>query len=420
MAPACAATLLLAGCSTAPPSPPTTATPAAVTTRQTCTCPPLQVPACPSTQTELSTAPPITQHFEESYWTELPDWQVDDPTPAWNAFIDSCPVLAKKPEWQDVCASAEKLAPANPEAIRWFFETRFLPYRVRNADESDEGMITGYYEPVIRGARRYSPRTPYAIYGVPDDLLTVDLGEVYPDLKSMRLRGRLVGNRVMPYFSREEIENGNAPLKGRELFWVEDPVELFFLQIQGSGRIRLENGQMARIGYADQNGHPYRSIGRLLVDLGELPLEKATMQGIQAWGRANPDKLPDLLNANPSYVFFRELPAGDGGPIGALGVPLTPGRSIAVDPRAIPLGAPVYLATTWPNSDRPLNRLVLAQDTGGAIKGNVRADLFWGSGKEAGVQAGRMKQRGKLWVLLPRQLKIETGRPMTGMVSKAK
>ena len=153
--------------------------------------------------------------------------------------------------------------------------------------------------------------------------------------------------------------------------------------------------------YADQNGHPYRSVGRLLVERGELTLDQASMQGIKAWGSRNPDKLPELLNANASYVFFREQPASSSGPSGALGVPLTAGRSVAVDPRAVPLGAPVFLSTTWPNSTLPLNRLMMAQDTGGAIKGAVRADFYWGSGDEAGAQAGRMRQTGRIWVLLP-------------------
>jgi membrane-bound lytic murein transglycosylase A len=163
------------------------------------------------------------------------------------------------------------------------------------------------------------------------------------------------------------------------------------------------------VGYADQNGHPYKSIGKLLVERGELRLEEASMQGIKAWGLANPDKLPELLKSNPSYVFFRELPNGLTGPLGALGVPLTAGRSIAIDPRFIPLGAPVFLATTAPNSERPLNRLMLAQDTGGAIRGAVRADFFWGFGNAAGELAGRMKQKGRLWVLLPRDYPVVTG-----------
>jgi membrane-bound lytic murein transglycosylase A len=232
----------------------------------------------------------------------------------------------------------------------------------------------------------------------------IDLAAVAPETKNLRLRGRLDGRRVVPYFSRAEIENGAAPVAGKEIVFVDDPIEAFFLQIQGSGRVRLDSGEEVRIGYADQNGHPYQSIGRYLVDKGELKIGEASMQGIQAWARANPARLPELLNQNPSFVFFRELPPADTGPIGALGVPLTAERSIAVDPRFVPLGAPVYLATTRPNSDLPLERLVLAQDTGGAIRGAVRADFFWGTGPEAGSLAGRMRQQGRMWVLLPKEM----------------
>ena len=206
---------------------------------------------------------------------------------------------------------------------------------------------------------------------------------------------------MVPYYTRAEIETGKASVAGREILWVDDAVDLFFLQIQGSGKVALDTGEVVRVSYADQNGHPYRSVGRLLVERGELTLDQASMQGIKAWGSRNPDKLPELLNANASYVFFREQPASSGGPPGALGVPLTAGRSVAVDPRAVPLGAPVFLSTTWPNSTLPLNRLMMAQDTGGAIKGAVRADFYWGSGDEAGAQAGRMRQTGRIWVLLP-------------------
>jgi membrane-bound lytic murein transglycosylase A len=206
----------------------------------------------------------------------------------------------------------------------------------------------------------------------------------------------------VPYYNRTEISNGKAPLQGRELFWVENAVELFFLQIQGSGRIELPDGTLVKIGYAEQNGHPYISIGKKLVEMGELKIEEASMQGIKSWAEQHPNKLQSLLEQNPSYVFFRELPDGLPAPLGALGVPLTEAYSIAVDPRTIPLGAPVFLSTTYPNTTEPLNRLMLAQDTGGAIKGAVRADFFWGFGEQAGAQAGRMKQSGQMWVLFPK------------------
>ena len=190
----------------------------------------------------------------------------------------------------------------------------------------------------------------------------------------MRLRGRIEGRRVVPYYDRAQIESGQGALRGREVAWVDDAIELFFLHIQGSGRILLEGGETMRVGYADQNGYPYRSIGRLLVERGELTLEQASMQSIVTWARRNPAKVNELLNSNASYVFFRELPASHAGPPGSLGIPLTARRSIAVDPHYVPLGAPVFIATTWPNSAKPLNRLMLAQDTGGAIRGPVRAD----------------------------------------------
>jgi membrane-bound lytic murein transglycosylase A len=221
-----------------------------------------------------------------------------------------------------------------------------------------------------------------------------------PETKQLRLRGRVDGRRLVPYYSRAEIDaRGDFPAP--VIAWSADPVELFFLQIQGSGQVRLEDGERIRVGYADQNGHPYRSLGRYLVERGELVLEQASMQGIKAWAAANPQKLQEALNQNPSYVFFRELPPTDG-PIGALGVPLHAQASLAVDRRFVPLGAPVYLATTFPLSEEPLERLMAAHDTGGAIRGVVRADFFWGTGEEAGAQAGRMRQEGRLWLLWPR------------------
>jgi membrane-bound lytic murein transglycosylase A len=285
--------------------------------------------------------------------------------------------------------------------VRTFFEQQFTPWRVVNGDATESGLITGYYEPLIRGRRKASARYRYPIYGVPDDLLAIELGELYPQLKGLRLRGRLDGRKVVPYPDRNQIDTGLPALSGREIAWTDNAVDLFFLQVQGSGRVRLESGETLRIGYADQNGHPYRSIGKLLVDRGELTVEQASLQGIKAWARNNPEKVQEVLDYNASYVFFRELPSSSDGPIGALGVSLTPGRSVAIDPRTVPLGAPLFLATTFPSSDRSLTRLMMAQDTGGAIKGGVRADFFWGFGDEAGKQAGRMREQGRMWVLLP-------------------
>ena len=342
--------------------------------------------------------------LQPAKWADLPGWNDDDQAAAWPAFIASCRGVASKPHgpgWKRVCDLARAADGKPGHDPRRFFESQFRPYAIQAGDGNATGLVTGYYEPLLRGSRTRAKGFEQPVRGVPDDLLTIDLGTVFPELKDKRVRGRLEGNKVVPYWSRAEIAARGDKVPARTLLYVDDAVELFFLQVQGSGRVKLADGTTIRLNYADQNGYPYQSIGRVLVDRGELKLEDASMQGIQAWARANPGRLDELLNSNPSYVFFREAPNGNGGPVGALGVPLTAERSIAVDPRSVPLGAPVFLATTRPNSPKPLNRLVLAQDTGSAITGAVRADFFWGFGKEAGEQAGRMKQSGRMWVLLP-------------------
>lgn len=368
-------------------------------------CPPCAAcPSCPSGE-----APPPPAAFSRvltpADWRDLPGWQQDRHAAAWPAFVQSCRGLLRRAHaahWRALCSDIDQVDGKSDAAVRQFFESRLRPYAVSTADTTAvEGMVTGYYEPLLQGSRTPSRRFAYPVHGVPDNMLTIELGDLFPELKGKRVRGRVDGNRVLPYWSRGEILGQGERLPARVLAWVDDPIELFFLQIQGSGRIRLPDGTTMRVNYADQNGHPYRSIGRLLVERGDLKLEEASMQGIQAWARANPARLDELLNSNPSYVFFREMPASDDGPIGALGVPLTAERSIAIDPRSIPLGVPVFLATTRPNSTQALNRLVMAQDTGGAIRGAVRVDFFWGFGHEAGALAGRMKQNGRVWVLLP-------------------
>jgi membrane-bound lytic murein transglycosylase A len=338
-------------------------------------------------------------------------WLDGEQASAWKSLLTSCQALRSRESWREVCARASELPGPDDTAARQFFERHFTAWRAANPDGSLEGMVTGYYEPLLRGSRRKGGAFLYPLYGPPDDLLTIDLSAINPELRNLRLRGRLDGKRVVPYYSRSEIERGTAPIGGKEIVWVDDPIEAFFLQIQGSGRVELNGGGVLRVGYADQNGHPYYSIGRYLIDRGDLKQGEASMQGIKAWATANPKRTAELLDQNPSYVFFRELPALDPtlGPIGALGVPLTPGRSIAVDPRFIPLGAPVFLSTTWPNDSKPLTRLVLAQDTGGAIRGPVRADFFWGFGQEAGALAGRMRQQGNMWVLLPNGVQPGSG-----------
>ena len=395
--------LSVAACQTPPPAP---ETPAATPLL------PLPGPA-PVTPSPPASAAPVPPSFPAAQlrpvdWTAIANWNRQSVGGAWPAFLQSCAGLKNQAAWQTVCAAARAIDPKDAGGQQRYFEQNFRPYAVANLDNSLEGTITGYYEPVIKGDRKCGSRARYPIYGAPHDLITVDMASVYPELKGLRLRGRLEGNKLVPYFSRAEIENGDGRFQAEPIAWAEDPLELFFLQIQGSGLIEFPDGERMRVGYADQNGYPYRSIGRLLVERGEMKLEEASMQSIKAWGQRNPDKLPELLASNPSYVFFRELPNELSGPLGSLGVPLTAGRSIAIDPRFIPLGAPVFLSTTNPLSNQALDRLVMAQDTGGAILGPVRADFFWGLGPEAGELAGRMKQTGRLWVLLPKDYPLQT------------
>ncbi|MEP7083667.1 MAG: murein transglycosylase A [Betaproteobacteria bacterium] len=365
-------------------------------------------PPLPDVAPGVPVVPGVAPRYEKSDWANLPGWG-DAQREAWPAWLRSCGVLRQQIIWRRACSAASGIAVNDAPAQQRFFEMYFTPYRIANADGGQTGLVTGYYEPLLQGSRKRTARFRYPVYGPPPDLIAVDLAEVNPELKDRRVRGRIVatanGNKVVPYFTRGEITSGIAPVKGLELAWVDDPVEMFFLQVQGSGRLRLADGSTMRVGYADHNGHPYRSIGRWLVDAGELPLEQASMQGIKAWVRRNPERLNELLNQNPAFVFFREMPATSGGtddgPVGSLGVPLTAGRSVAVDPRSVPLGAPIFLSTTWPLSPRPLQRLMLAQDTGSAIRGAVRADFFWGFGADAAEQAGRMKQAGSVWLLWP-------------------
>jgi membrane-bound lytic murein transglycosylase A len=337
--------------------------------------------------------------LQPAAWSDLPDWGNDDLKSSFDTFLASCRVLEKQALWAATCSSARS---ADRENLRKWFEAEFQPWQLVNPDGSREGLVTGYYEPVLKGSRQR--KSPYLIpaFGVPEDLITVDLSELYPELKGLRLRGRIEGRKLVPYYSRAEWARHEAKRTNSALLWLDSALDFFFMQVQGSGQVQLDDGGRIRLAYADQNGYPYRSIGKWLIDQGELSADKASMQGIKAWAEAHPQRLQDLMNANPSMVFFRELPVEGSGPPGALSLPLTPERSIAVDPRSTPLGTPVWLSTTYPLSEQPLRRLMLAQDTGGAIRGVVRADFYWGSGAGAGAQAGKMRQRGQMWALLPR------------------
>lgn len=388
---------ILSGCSSAPPRPaPTPQAPA-----------PTPPPAVPAPE---FVPQPV---FNAMSWLQVPGWSRDDARDAFTAFRTGCAALRARAPWQASCAEAlTETRQLNVVQARAFFEKWFQPWQVTTTDATgaivDSGTITGYFEPVLNGSRRRDARYTVPLFGVPDDLVTIDLGELYPALKGERVRGRLVGKRVVPYADRAGIARGEGP-RGKELVWVDSAVDAFFLHIQGSGRVKLPNGETIRVAYADVNGHPYRAIGRVLVEKQELTVEQATAPGLKAWLAQHPTRADEIFNANPSFVFFREEAIADPsrGPRGALGVPLTAGRSVAIDPRNLPLGAPLFLATTAPDG-APLERLVMAQDTGGAIRGVVRADFFTGLGPEAGDRAGRMRAPGRLWILWPR----EAGAPM--------
>lgn len=351
----------------------------------------------------------------------LPGWRADDMTSVWKTFINNCkglmrpvsggltlPARATPQAWQPVCAAAQQQGlderSANGETVRQFLEQHLQPWRVLDAaGKPAQNTVTGYYEPLVRASRQRQGAYQWPLYEAPVDLLTIDLGAVYPELAGKRIRGKLDGNRVIPYDTRAEIAS-DAQRQPPAIVWVDDPVDAFFLQIQGSGRAQLPNGSMTRLAYADHNGRPYASIGQWLVNQGELTLAQASMANIKAWAQRNPHRVQEMLNANSAMVFFREEAIVDPelGPKGAYSIPLIAQRSIAVDPTFVPLGSPVFLATTMPSSTEPLRRLVFAQDTGAAIKGAARTDFYWGFGEDAGALAGRMKQRGDMWILWPK------------------
>jgi membrane-bound lytic murein transglycosylase A len=353
---------------------------------------------------------------------QLAGWAADDPREAFAAFRRSCAKLAQRDlampmgpdplfgqvaDWQAVCTDAAAVAELSADQARAFVEDVFSPYLVVDGARP-EGLFTGYYEPLLNGSRQFGGPYTVPLYRPPDDLLRIDLGRFSPELAGYAIYGRITNREFVPYHSRGEIESGALAGRGLELLWVDDPIDKFFLQVQGSGQVRLDDGSLIRIGYAGQNGHPYRAIGRDLIEIGVLRREDVTLPAIREWLEAHPEGASQIMARNRSYIFFEEHPelAPDEGPLGAEGVPLTAGRSLAVDPRYIPFGVPVWLDTTapWPEGEGPLRRLMVAQDAGGAIKGVVRGDVFWGAGERAEAIAGHMKSRGRYAILLPKFL----------------
>jgi membrane-bound lytic murein transglycosylase A len=320
-------------------------------------------------------------------WHDLPGWKADTLQAAWPALLSSC--QRPPPAWTQLCAKARQNPPRGDAQVRDWLMRNLQPYRVESREGVASGLITGYYEPLIEARRKPGGAFSVALYSPPADLAT-----------------------RRPYWTRQQLDTlpaAQASLRGREIAYVADPLDALVLQIQGSGRLSITetdgSRRMARLAYAGHNDHPYRSVGRWLIDQGELPAGQASWPAIKAWAQGNPARIDELLWANPRYVFFREEPLPDPaiGPRGAQGVSLTPGRSIAVDPKSVPYGTLVWIDTTKPLSNTPLRRLVVAQDTGSAIVGPVRADYFWGWGDGAAEQAGRMRQPLRMWVLWPRE-----------------
>jgi membrane-bound lytic murein transglycosylase A len=351
-------------------------------------------------------------------FAELPGWDEDGQADALPAFLRSCGRLARQPDarpvgpkglggtvadWRPACDALAQIPDGDHGAARSAIEALFVPFQARDTShehDPDVGLLTGYYESELNGAS--FPGGPYQvpIYAKPRDLVTVSLGRFRADLEGQRIVGRVEDGRLLPYFTRQEIDDGALGMGDAELLWSDDPVDVFFLHIQGSGRVRMPDGSFRRIGFAASNGLDFTAIGRALLAEGKIPRNQASMQGIRAWLRDNPAEAAEMMQRNARYIFFRWI-EGEG-PIGAQGVPLTPGRSLAVDPKFLPFGAPLYLDTTWPGGNKPLRRLVVAQDMGSAIKGPLRGDFFWGSGEAALKYAGGMKQKARFYLLLPK------------------
>lgn len=346
----------------------------------------------------------------------LPGWSADNAWSAVPALLRSCGGLADLPagqplggagdalrlagtsaQWTGLCSAAEQLRPADDAGARAFFERWFQPYAI-TVNGSSDALFTGYYEPEVQGSRRRGGAYQTPILALPTDLVQAS------NPAGGKTVGRSSDGQIVPYYDRAQIVGGALDNRRLELFWLADPIDAFVLQIQGSGRIRLPNGAIARVGYAGQNGQTYVPIGRRLIERGEMTADQVSMQSIRAWLVAHPDQAAALMNENPAYVFFRELPGlptNEGAP-GSFGVPLTPGRSLAVDRSLLPLGAPVFIETTDPLNASSIQRLTMAQDTGGAIKGALRGDVYFGWGAEAEDRAGKMRQHGRIWLLLPR------------------
>jgi membrane-bound lytic murein transglycosylase A len=345
-------------------------------------------PAAPTPPSPADATARGRSRWVAASYAELPGWNDDTLRDTWTALLRGCDKPAAP--FASFCRQARSAPAADDSFLREWLMQRLQPYRIESTDGQAEGLLTGYFEPMVDASRKPQGSFRVPLHGPPADLAS-----------------------RKPYWTRQQLDTlpaAQASLKGREIAWLSDPLDLLVLQIQGSGRLRFTDGsgrvEVVRVAYAGHNDQPYKSVGRWLIDQGELRPDQASWPAIRDWARRNPARLNELLWSNPRVVFFREEPLPDPqlGPRGAQGVPLTPGRSLAVDPQSIPYGAPVWIDSTEPLSTTPMRRLVVAQDTGSAITGAVRGDFFCGWGPEAEALAGRMKQPLRMWVLWPRDV----------------
>ena len=337
---------------------------------------------------------PKTYLLQHSF-NDLPNWHNEDYADALNNFVNSCQTKRTRKIYKDICKKAK-----DSENARYFIEHEFLPYKINTNKGKEEGLLTGYYEPELSGSLKKTKKYKYPIYETPEDLIMVDLSSIYPHLKNYRLRGKIDGNKLVPYHTRKQSSSKHIPAK--IICYTDSKIDLFFLEIQGSGRVKLENGKVLYIGYGNQNGHRYRAIGKYLVKIGALKLKEVSLQSIRAWLDKNPRRVDEVLNYNKSVVYFKQREKAASG---SLGVCLTASRSIAVDRRYIPLGSILYLNANI--EEERVSKIVLAQDTGGAIKGAIRADMFLGCGREAREVAGKLKSSLELWILLPKNKRVD-------------
>ncbi len=372
-------------------------------------------------------APAVANPADRTYvpvaFSDLPGWNSDQVAQALPALKLSCTRFSLLPQdqvlggsglaaqlggkvaqWMPACQAARALTPGDNDGLRTFLQTWFTPYQLQQ-DGRKNALLTGYYEPEVLGSRTKTSVFQVPLLARPRDLVQVSLGDFNPALAGQVILGHISGATLAPYFTRSEIEAGALTPQKLELAYLASPIDAYFLQIQGAGRIKLPNGQIMRVSYAGKNGLPYVPIGKLLAERGDIPADQLSMQTIRAWLEAHPNQAKDLMDQNPSYVFFRVVTSisADQGPPGQLGVSLSADRSLAVDRDVVPLGAPMWMATNDPVDQSPVERLMLAQDVGSAITGPLRADIFYGTGADAAERAGRAKQTGTLYLFLPKQ-----------------